>query len=457
MVVEKAPWRMVDLIDLVEHLKELESYDSNYDVLMQKMRSPKKARTEDIPFIEISRTYLAVGYKVRFWRDLQERSNPDIEIYSTPDGDSFYIEVTKLEESEQRKNMRANFNILSDTFNMLPPQLPFSCQQFKYITKVEMPCVLEKIAAIRQKALSDKDIVYYEDEKLHIAVCHPDKLEELEQWCDKHNYRKGTHSHFGNFDETERIIRYKIAKEAEQIPSNATGLIYIPVDPIYFWVLNPSNTIPLIQNVLNEHSNIFGLVLYATISHEVQPFTISGKSDYYSIKQMNEAIVRHLLFIRNHSYQGNLSDNDIKKIYQSFGNRMPMLYHIYRGTVLDYKGTQEDIVYMVSIVEKIHSMGLPFLFTDRHAYLEQKNVFNDYAALVKLRWDIINDDTWHKEYSDTKKEFKQAEFLIYQHLPVDGILGIIAQNDEIATFVRNEAAKANLSIQVITKPDYYYP
>ncbi len=101
-------------------------------------------------------------------------------------------------------------------------------------------------------------------------------------------------------------------------------------------------------------------------------------------------------------------------------------------------------------------LEIPFLFTDRHAYLNHKTIFNQYSALKKLTWDVIKDDTWHREYSDIKKELKQAEFLIYQHLPVAGIIGIVTQNEEIATFVRNEIASADLSLQVVVKPEYYY-
>ena len=47
-------------------------------------------------------------------------------------------------------------------------------------------------------------------------------------------------------------------------------------------------------------------------------------------------------------------------------------------------------------------------------------------------------------------------FLIHQHLPVAGILGIVAHNEEIANFVRNEIAAVGLTLQVAVKPEYYY-
>lgn len=147
--------------------------------------------------------------------------------------------------------------------------------------------------------------------------------------------------------------------------------------------------------------------------------------------------------------------NDYIPFY--FWRKMPMLNLIYRGAVPDYKGSQDEIIYLVSSVETIIGMGLPFIFTDRHAYLAHKVLFTQYEELKQLSWDIIKDDTWFNEYSELKKELKQAEFLVHHHLPVAGILGVIAKNTEIATFVRNEITKANLDVKVVERPDYYYP
>ena len=147
--------------------------------------------------------------------------------------------------------------------------------------------------------------------------------------------------------------------------------------------------------------------------------------------------------------------NDYIPFY--FHYKMPMLWHIYKGWVNDYPGTQEDIIYLVSTAETIATQQLPYLFTDRHAYLAHKKIFNTLNDLSKLSMNIIKDDTWHKEYTELKKELKQAEFLVHQHVPVKAILGIVAYNQNVATFVQNEVAQAGLNLQVVVKPEYYYP
>lgn len=146
--------------------------------------------------------------------------------------------------------------------------------------------------------------------------------------------------------------------------------------------------------------------------------------------------------------------NDYIPFY--FHYKMPMLYNIFNNEVLEYRGTQQEIIYLVSSAEKVAELQLPFVFTDRHAYVAYKNFFNEYGDLEKLNWRIIKDETWYLQYTQLRKELKQAEFLIYQHLPIAGILGIVAHNEEIATFVENEIAAAGLSLKVAVKPEYYY-
>ena len=146
--------------------------------------------------------------------------------------------------------------------------------------------------------------------------------------------------------------------------------------------------------------------------------------------------------------------NDYVPFY--FHYKMPMLYHISQGQVTSYEGTQHEIVYLVSTAEKIQEQNIPYVFTDRHAYLAHKAVYNSLTDLQRLSWNVIKDDTWFQNYTALRKELKQAEFLVYQHLPVTALLGIVCHNDEIANSVRNDIAQTNSNLQIAVKPEYYY-
>ncbi len=146
--------------------------------------------------------------------------------------------------------------------------------------------------------------------------------------------------------------------------------------------------------------------------------------------------------------------NDYIPFY--FHYKMPMLYNIWKKEVADYNGSQDEIIYLVSTVEQIVALDLPFVFTDRHAYVAYLNYYNQYAQLTNLNWNIIKDHNWHQTYSEQRKELKQAEFLVHRHLPVTGLLGIIAHNQEIANFVREALVSVNSEVKLIVKPGYYY-
>lgn len=146
--------------------------------------------------------------------------------------------------------------------------------------------------------------------------------------------------------------------------------------------------------------------------------------------------------------------NDYVPFY--FTPRSPMLFMIYKGRVEDYKGTQEELVYLVSNVEVIKEAGIAFVFTDRHAKLGYAEHYNDYDRLSELDWDIIQSDDWGHQYGVTKKEKKQAEFLVYQSLPVNLVQGIVCHNEQICQLTREMIKEAGINLQVVCRPNLYY-
>src|SRR6266496_4939159 len=67
-----------------------------------------------------------------------------------------------------------------------------------------------------------------------------------------------------------------------------------------------------------------------------------------------------------------------------FGARSPMMYVIDKGGVPTYTGGCDELVYLVSSVERLVELGLPTLFTDRNAALEFATYAADPAELNSL-------------------------------------------------------------------------
>jgi len=108
-----------------------------------------------------------------------------------------------------------------------------------------------------------------------------------------------------------------------------------------------------------------------------------------------------------------------------------MMYNIYTGIGVA-KRRNEEIVILVSSIPKLLENSIPFVFTDRHAYTQLADFFNQYNDLSNLDWNILQNRDFQRDANDPEKlERYQAEALVYQHPPVQSLLGIVCYTEEI--------------------------
>lgn len=140
-----------------------------------------------------------------------------------------------------------------------------------------------------------------------------------------------------------------------------------------------------------------------------------------------------------------------------FGMKSPMLYVITMGNDPEViKTPAEEIVYIVSTVERLEELKIKYVFTDRHAKLNYTKFYNKYEDIDKLQWDIIKSDKWGSKYGTERKEIKQAECLIYKIMPVEGIIGIGCKNKMMYNIVNDIILQNNKDIVVKAKPEWYF-
>lgn len=141
-----------------------------------------------------------------------------------------------------------------------------------------------------------------------------------------------------------------------------------------------------------------------------------------------------------------------------FCPKSPMLYVLSKRGVQGVECAQEDLVYLVSSVECIAEQPLDFVFTDRHAVLAYAKFFKQTEDLSQLNWDAIRSEHWGDRFDPTRavRELKQSEFLVYQHIPIDCIEGMICQTEKTSKFVAAYQAAAKSKIPCVIKPDYFF-
>jgi hypothetical protein len=135
----------------------------------------------------------------------------------------------------------------------------------------------------------------------------------------------------------------------------------------------------------------------------------------------------------------------------------PMMYNIKTGWGGIRKRSNDEIVIMVSSLRVLHKQGIPFLFTDRHAYLAAAQFFSDLARLDEIDWNMLQRRDFRDDLNDpSKKERYQAEALVHKHLAVDALSGLVCYNDAVLTTLNAALAKRKQTMKVVKKPEWYF-
>jgi len=127
-----------------------------------------------------------------------------------------------------------------------------------------------------------------------------------------------------------------------------------------------------------------------------------------------------------------------------FATRPPMIIAIEKGSVADYRGTQREIIYLVSSIEKILESGCIWCFTDGHAIEAITSYYNNLEQLSEIDWDAIVAWDYRLTTGDPDRERKkQAEFLVKGYVPWECIESITVKDDKMQNCVREIITSSN--------------
>lgn len=140
-----------------------------------------------------------------------------------------------------------------------------------------------------------------------------------------------------------------------------------------------------------------------------------------------------------------------------FGTHSPMLFAIMRGSTGVQQRPQDEIVYVVSSVNTIVNCGLPFFFTDQHAKAALANGYNNLANLSAIDWNVVLSRIWFNTITDwNRRDRKQAEFLVLNHVPVVCINEIVVQTAQRQAQLQTIASRLNSNIPITLDASYYF-
>jgi hypothetical protein len=134
-----------------------------------------------------------------------------------------------------------------------------------------------------------------------------------------------------------------------------------------------------------------------------------------------------------------------------------MLYNIKTGHASIRSWPSREIAILVSSLQTVQSKGIPFVFTNQHAYPVTAEYFNSLSDLHRIDWKLLQaKDFRHDPEDPGKKERYQAEALIHQHLPVDALLGLACHDATTSVGLQSEVEKRNLKLKIVAQPSWYF-
>lgn len=131
----------------------------------------------------------------------------------------------------------------------------------------------------------------------------------------------------------------------------------------------------------------------------------------------------------------------------------PMLYNIKTGYGVPQKPL-DDIIILVSSLKKMQQQDIPFVFTDRHAYLKTAQFSNDLTDLEWIIWNVLQARDFKKDDLE-KFEKYQAEALIYKHVPVGALIGMACYSPQTRDHVQQLAAQHGTPVQIIAQRSWF--
>lgn len=135
----------------------------------------------------------------------------------------------------------------------------------------------------------------------------------------------------------------------------------------------------------------------------------------------------------------------------------PMLYNIKTGCNGVTTRPMREIAIIFSSLRKIQELGTEFVFTDRHAYLQTADIYNQLERLDRIDWPKLQARDFRRDPDDPGRfERYQAEALIYRHVPVTAISGIACYEEERQKNIQGTCDSLGSPVTILCKPSWYF-
>jgi hypothetical protein len=145
-----------------------------------------------------------------------------------------------------------------------------------------------------------------------------------------------------------------------------------------------------------------------------------------------------------------------------FAPRSPMMFRIacdHRDVVPGrYQGGDTPLVYLVAAVDDVVAAGLTWVATDGNAATATTEFTSDLGHMIQMiDWPLMEAERWNNTPEDPDRQRRrQAEFLVFQSMPLTLVRWVGVQSDRRASQVGKLLKDHPLDRRIIVRPRWYY-
>jgi hypothetical protein len=111
----------------------------------------------------------------------------------------------------------------------------------------------------------------------------------------------------------------------------------------------------------------------------------------------------------------------------------------------------------VTSIHRLDELGVPFVFTNQHAYAVDTEFYNDLQHLDRIDWPLLQRRDFKTDDNDPGKQLRyQAEALVHRYVPLKAILGIVCVNAVVRGNLESLLEQRHIELAVRSMPTWYF-
>ena len=135
----------------------------------------------------------------------------------------------------------------------------------------------------------------------------------------------------------------------------------------------------------------------------------------------------------------------------------PMLYNIRTGWNNVPRRPARELVFLVASLRSLAAHGVPFVFSDRHAFMNGATFSTALDDLDRLAWEYWQRQDFRRDPNNPEKfERYEAEALIHRHLPVERVDAIACSDELEQARVAEMVHNCGGQIEVVCRRHWFF-